>query len=110
MSGLDPARYVLSPGAAAVVEDADIDAAGLHDASGQPITEASLEAEALEAEARQRQGLIPGGKSLSGDGSHSPILRVVVSQQTADQVRANAASKGTSVSKYLRGVIERAVS
>jgi hypothetical protein len=92
-----------------VVDVEDIDALGFHGLDGAPITEVSLEAAADRAERRQRAGLIPGGKSLSGDGAHSPALRVVVSQETAALVRRRAAAQEMSVSRWLRGLIEREV-
>ena len=51
-------------------------------------------------------GLIPGGKSLSGDGSHSPVLRLVVSDVTKEKVAKAAAAEGMSVSRWLRSVVE----
>jgi len=103
---LNPDDYRFIPGVTEVV-DLDIDALNLHDALGNPITEESLERDAEEAERQQRAGLIPGGKSLSGDGSHSPVFQVTLGADTARKLRAKAAQDGTSVSKCLRSMVER---
>jgi hypothetical protein len=54
-----------------------------------------------------RPWLKPGGKSLSGDGKHSPALRVVVAADTAKELRRRAEKSRMSLSKYLRKMIER---
>lgn len=106
MTKIDPARFVYRPGHSEVA-DVDLDQVEIHSAAtGQRVTEADLDAEARDLE-RQHPGLVPGGKSLSGDGSHSPVLRVVVSQGIADAVRAHAKQERMSVSRYLRRLIER---
>jgi len=56
---------------------------------------------------RQRAGLIPGGKSLSGDATkRSPVVQVVLSQDHRDQLAAEAKDAGMSVSKFARRLIE----
>ncbi|MCL2482677.1 MAG: DNA-binding protein [Propionibacteriaceae bacterium] len=97
-------RFVYVPGVSDV-GDIDLDEEIIHDQHGQRITEAVLDQEA-EQMARQYPGLRPGGKSLSGDGSHSPVLRLVVSKETRDKVDAAAEQANMSVSKWLRRVIE----
>lgn len=97
--------YRYQPGHSQIV-DLDLDLLDLHGPDGSPITEASLERDAREAEVT---GLIPGGKSVSGDGSHSPVLRVVVPHDTANLVRQRAAAERMSVSRYLRRIITNAV-
>jgi len=108
MTNIDPSRYVYQPGVSQVLDadDLNIDELGLHDFSGRPITEASLAADAAEAEVTYA-GLIPGGKSLSGDGSHSPRLTVIVSPATRDEVTRRAAVDNMSVSRWLRRMVER---
>lgn len=102
-------RSFLSPGVTVVVdEELDLDAVVvINAATGRRVTEADVQAEARELD--RMRGLIPGGKSLSGDGSHSPALRVVVGAETALAVRERAAAEHMSVSKYLRRLIERDV-
>jgi len=108
MTAIDTTRYTYHPGVDEVVE-IDLDKVVLHGLDGQRITEESLEREALEDERRFRAGLVPGGKSLSGGSTHSPNLRVVVGESTADLVRERAAEANMSVSKWLRRLIEREV-
>jgi predicted HicB family RNase H-like nuclease len=49
--------------------------------------------------------LVPGGKSLSGDGSHSPTVRVRVSKQMHAELTALASARGTGVSKLVRQLL-----
>ncbi len=49
--------------------------------------------------------LVPGGKSLSGDGSHSPTIRVRVSGQMHAELTALASARGTGVSKLVRELL-----
>lgn len=53
--------------------------------------------------------LRPGGKSLSGNGSHSPVVQVRVSERTRDKLRAIAEAHGMSVSKLSRKVLDEFV-
>jgi len=79
---------------------------------GQRVTAAMLDQ--MEARAmkgvkipkKERPWLQPGGKSLSGDGSHSPVLRLVVSRDTCDEVARRAKSENMSVSRWLRSAVE----
>ena len=84
----------------------DLDVETVHDAAtGQRVTNELADQWARQDEARYR-GLIPGGKSLSGDGSHSPVLRLVVSSDTRDEVARRAKSEKMFVSRWLRSVVE----
>jgi len=84
----------------------DLDNEAVYDAhTGQRVTSDVADHWAKQDEARYR-GLIPGGKSLSGDGSHSPVLRLVVSPDTRDEVARRAKSEKMSVSRWLRGAVE----
>ena len=88
------------------VGDIDLDKVVIHHAgTGERVTEADVEREAIELE-KSRPWLKPGGKSLSGDGSHSPVLRLVVSTQTKNRITQAAQEEGVSVSKWLRRVVE----
>ena len=102
---LNPDRYRYIPGETEV-EDIDLDEVVIHNAvTGLRVTNADVEREAEELEQRY-PGLKPGGKSLSGDGSHSPVLRVVVSKETRAKVDAAAEQENMSVSKWLRRLVE----
>jgi predicted HicB family RNase H-like nuclease len=60
------------------------------------------------AEARRRN-LIPGGKSLSGDGTHSPRLQFRVPQQLHDAAERTAREEGVSLSALARRALEEYV-
>jgi hypothetical protein len=64
------------------------------------------QAVAMEPADKRRENLTPGGKSLSGDGEHSPVLQVRVSVELRDRIRAAAADAGMSPSRYARNVLE----
>lgn len=53
--------------------------------------------------------LQPGGKSLSGDGTHSPVLNVRVSAQMHAQLHRMADERGCGVSKIVRRILEDAL-
>lgn len=53
-----------------------------------------------------RPGLVPGGKSLSGDGSHSPVVQTRVAARTRDTLQQVAADAGVGVSKLVRPAVE----
>lgn len=52
------------------------------------------------------KNLRPGGKSLSGDGRHSPVVQVRVSEHTRDRLQAIAKARKMSVSKLSRKVLD----
>lgn len=57
--------------------------------------------------ARAREAnLVPGGKSLSGDGKHSPVVQTRVSETTRAKLQAIAADRGMSVSKLSRQILD----
>ena len=105
MNDEEDRRYGLIPGVSEVV-DLDLDRLNLHDLNGNPITEESCERDADEAERRFFAGLVPGGKSLNGDGTHSPVLRLVVSRDTKTKIKEAAEAEHMSVSRWLRRTVE----
>ena len=87
------------------VGEIDLDKEVIHDAhTGERITNELIDRDNDEIDCQYR--LIPGGKSLSGDGSHSPVLRVVVSASTKEKVQQAASNEGMSVSRWLRRTVE----
>jgi hypothetical protein len=74
---IDTSRFRFIPGVSKV-SDIDLDAVEIHDSNGVRITEAMLDAEADDVESKWRdvptpgRNLVPGGKSLTGDGKKSP--------------------------------------
>jgi len=100
-SNVDASRYVYQPGVSEV-GDIDLDETVVY-VNGVRYTEADAD----QAERSQAAGLIPGGKSLSGGATHSPAVRVVLSEDTLAQVKERARQSHMSVSRYVRGVVER---
>ncbi|MFD6197209.1 hypothetical protein ACFWE3_10945 [Mycobacteriaceae bacterium NPDC060252] len=78
-------------------EDIDLDAEEIH-VNGQRLTEEMAEAIADEAarvsRERSNANLIPGRKSLSGEGKHSPTVQTRVPQWVKDELVAEAAELG----------------
>ena len=80
----------------------------LHLPDGTPITDDVAGDRARAAERTgPPPGLVPGGKSLSGGGRHSPQITVVLSEETEAAVRARASAEHMSVSRWTRRLIER---
>lgn len=76
--------------------------------NGRPVTEADIDLLAEKAEASgPPAGLLPGGKSLSSDGTKSPRVQVVLSRETEARVRELAARDHMSVSRWIRCLVER---
>jgi hypothetical protein len=103
----------IPPGSVASVEDVDLDDEVVYVKGREArYTEADAEQDARDAEAafearrRQLAGLVPGGKSLSGDGSQAPVVRARVSASTKAELERRAREAGMSVSKYTRRLIE----
>jgi hypothetical protein len=92
-----------------VVEDADLEKEEFY-VEGERLTEERAERLAAEVLAKARaMNLRPGGKSLSGEGKHSPVVQVRVSEHTRDKLRAIARARGMSVSKLSRKVLDEFV-
>ncbi len=84
-----------------------VDGESEHLLDGRVLTEELMDALADEAAASgPPAGLIPGGKSLSGDGSHSPRVVVTLPRPVHEKVVAAAHAENMSVSKYVRRLIE----
>jgi hypothetical protein len=104
---LDPAKITF--GEDTVVEDIDLDEEAVY-VEGERLTKQRAQERAAEVLARvSALNLRPGGKSLSGDGKHSPVVQVRVSERTRDRLRAIATSRGMSVSKLSRKVLDEFV-
>lgn len=102
---IDPSRYVVGPGS--TIEDIDLDEEDVRLADGRRLTEDLAEQLAREgvAEARRRN-LIPGGKSLSGDGRHSPTVQFRVPASLRAAAESRAAAEGVSLSVLAREALE----
>jgi hypothetical protein len=90
-------------------EVADLENEGYY-VEGKRLTEDHAQQLAAETLSRVRaKNLRPGGKSLSGDQKHSPVVQVRVSEHTRDKLRAIAEAHGMSVSKLSRKVLDEFV-
>jgi hypothetical protein len=104
---IDPAKIHFDENT--TVEAADLENEEYY-VEGERLTEERAEQLAAEMLARVRaKNLRPGGKSLSGDGKHSPVVQVRVSEHTRDKLRAIAKARGMSVSKLSRKVLDEFV-
>lgn len=104
---MDPKDYQTEP-----TDDIDLDPTEIHTVTGQRVTNADAERMAADAERRvntRAANLIPGGKSLSGDGTHSPIVQTRVPTVVHAKLQAIAAVRCVSVSKVLREAIDEFV-
>jgi hypothetical protein len=73
---------------------------------GQPLTQAMVRQLVADARVKRAANLIPGGKSLSGDGRHSPSITVRVPEATLLEIQRRAVSERSSVSKLVRKAVE----
>lgn len=88
------------------LDDVDLDEEEVYLRDGRRLTEALAEQIAEEALANVRaRNLIPGRKSLSGEGKHSPVVNVRLPEELKDQLDKRAAAEGKSVSKIAREAI-----
>lgn len=73
---------------------------------GERLTEERAGRLAEEHFGRSRN-LVPGGKSLSGDGSHSPVVQARVSFEVRTRLDAIAERRGVRTSRLLREAIDQ---
>lgn len=107
MSTKDPHDYVI--GDDVEVSDVDLDKEAVF-VNGERLTDERVEEMAAESVrlARAREAnLVPGGKSLSGDGTHSPIMQTRVPAAVRDQLQEIAKRRGVGTSKLLREAIDQ---
>lgn len=74
---------------------------------GEPYDQAAIDRRVDAMVAKRQRNLIPGGKSLSGEGAHSPVLQVRVSESMHDELGARAEAEGISISKLTRKAIDQ---
>jgi predicted DNA binding CopG/RHH family protein len=102
---IDPRDYVITPDTEISTIDLDHEEFILPD--GRRLTEELAEQLARDAgDEIRRRNLIPGRKSLSGDGQHSPTIRVRVPEQLREQAQQRAATEGVSLSALTREALE----
>jgi hypothetical protein len=73
---------------------------------GQPLTQGRVRQLVADARVKSSANLVPGGKSLSGDGRHSPSITVRVPEATLLEIQRRAVSERSSVSKLVRKAVE----
>lgn len=104
MSNIDPGKYRIT--ADVDVSDIDLDQEEFI-YRGERLTEARAEKLAAEAlRSARAKNLIPGRKSLSGDGSHSPTVQYRVPADLRDRAQQLAERTGLTVSKIGRIALE----
>jgi hypothetical protein len=69
---------------------------------GEPLTDERVDQ--IVADVR-RANLVPGGKSLNGDGSHAKTLSVRLPDDVRTQIEAIATARGIRPSKLVREVL-----
>jgi Ribbon-helix-helix domain len=103
----NPADYVI--GDEVEASDIDLDHEEVY-LNGERFTEARASEMAAELERTSRErtaNLIPGGKSLSGDGTHSPVVQARVSVSVRAKLDTIAERRGVRTSRLLREAIEQ---
>jgi hypothetical protein len=103
----NPADYVI--GDDVEISDIDLDQEEVY-VNGERFTEADAAAMADELERTSRErsaNLIPGGKSLSRDGTHSPVVQARVSASVRAKLDAIAERRGVRPSRLLREAIDQ---
>lgn len=103
---MDTSKYRVTPGS--TVSDIDLDTEEFTLPDGTRLTEERAAKIAAAAE-RRRANLLPGRKSLSKNGKHSPVLQVRLAEETRDELAARADAQGVSVSKFKGELIERSL-
>ncbi len=98
---IDPREYVINDDA--TISDIDLETEEFTLRDGRRLTdELAKELAAQALDEIRRRNLIPGRKSLSGDGSHSPAIRVRVPAQLRRQAENRAAADGVTLSELTR--------
>jgi hypothetical protein len=96
----DPAEYRI--GSDAQISDIDLDAEEFY-VNGTRLTDERADVLAADAvRAARARNLIPGRKSLSGDGSHSPRVQFRVPESVRDHAQRRADQEGVSLSTLAR--------
>jgi predicted HicB family RNase H-like nuclease len=92
-------RYVVGPDLDLDIEDFQYQGERLTNERAEQIAQETL------AELRRRK-LIPGGKSLSGGGVHSPRVQFRVPEELRTQAERVAEDEGVSLSALARHALE----
>ena len=94
-------------------EDVDLDAEVIHVGDGQRLTEelADTVADQLAQSGRERSmaNLIPGRKSLTGEGETSPVVQARVPVDVRDELEELARTNGQKRAKFVRKALEDSI-
>lgn len=94
---VDPKKFIVRPGTQ--ISALDLEAEEFRLPDGSRLTEEKAETLAAAAE-RRLANLVPGRKSLAGDGSHSPVVQFRTPRK--DEGQAIADELGVSLSELAR--------
>lgn len=102
------AKFPKSFGPDVEVEDVDLNETEVY-SGGERLTEERAEAiaDVFEAKARSRANLIPGGKSLSGEGKKSPVVQFRVPEGLRALLDERAEEEGVTPSRLARKALEK---
>lgn len=102
---IDPSKCVVTDGD--TIEDVDLDTEVMRLPDGRRLTNELAEqlAERTLVEARRRN-LVPGRKSLSGGGIHSPRVQFRVPDSLRSAAEKRAAEEGVSLSVLAREALQ----
>ncbi len=103
------------PGRLQIDENTEIEDVDLNETEiivdGERLTDQRAEQIAADVLAKARaHNLVPGGKSLSGEGKHSPVIQTRVSETTKAELARIAERRKMSVSKLSRQILDEYVS
>ncbi|HEU5223886.1 MAG TPA: hypothetical protein VFU07_09460 [Candidatus Lumbricidophila sp.] len=99
---IDPEKFRLT--ADTTISDIDLEVEEYKLVDGARLTETRAAEMAAAAIARRRANLVPGRKSLSGDGAHSPVVQFRTPRRP--DAEALAAELGISVSELARRALD----
>ena len=105
---INPRDYVVTPDTE--ISDIDLDKEEFILPDGRRLTEELAEQLAREAKDEiRRRNLVPGRKSLSGDGQHSPRVNVRLPEDVHRAASELAAAEHVTVSRLVRRAVEEYV-
>ena len=106
---IDPSKYRVPLDA--TIEDVDLEQEVVRLPDGRRLTDELAEQIAQEAlAAARRRNLIPGRKSLTAPGEHSPVVRFRLPEQLHQALEERAAQEGKTLSKVAREALEEYLS
>lgn len=103
---IDPADYVVGPDTP--INEIDLEQEEFILRDGRRLTDELAAELAREARAEiARRNLVPGRKSLTGGGVHSPAIRVRVPEQLKHDIEQRAEAEGVSISVLARRALQQ---